>query len=160
MASSTEGLATDEPDAETASGAVAQTESERAAHGAGSAASAPAPANRAVTEDSGVVYRALPAPLPTELATPSSPACATSISGSTAGAPSAVSEGGVAGTTTDDLESFAARFNQIRVANCLPPVPFANIRYDSCMEQRLFWMAEDPSTDPMSAWGHIGSQRS
>ncbi len=28
------------------------------------------------------------------------------------------------------------------------------------MEDRLFWMAEDPSTDPMSAWGHIGSQRS
>jgi len=28
------------------------------------------------------------------------------------------------------------------------------------MEQRLFWMAEDPSTDPSSAWGHIGSQRS
>jgi hypothetical protein len=28
------------------------------------------------------------------------------------------------------------------------------------MEQRLFWMAEDPSTDPMSAWGHIGSVRS
>ncbi|WP_297599964.1 hypothetical protein [Microcella sp.] len=28
------------------------------------------------------------------------------------------------------------------------------------MEDRLFWMAEDPSEDPMSAWGHIGSQRS
>jgi hypothetical protein len=28
------------------------------------------------------------------------------------------------------------------------------------MEQRLFWMAEDPSEDPMSAWGHIGSVRS
>ena len=28
------------------------------------------------------------------------------------------------------------------------------------MESRLFWMAEDPSTDPMSAWGHIGSVRS
>ena len=26
------------------------------------------------------------------------------------------------------------------------------------MEQRLFWMAEDPSTDPSSAWGHIGSR--
>jgi len=66
----------------------------------------------------------------------------------------------VAGTTSDDLQSFAATFNAIRVANCLPPVPFSNIRYDSCMEDRLFWMAEDPSTDPMSAWGHIGSVRS
>ena len=55
---------------------------------------------------------------------------------------------------------FAVTYNAIRVANCLPPVPFANIRYDKCMEDRLFWMAEDPSTDPMSAWGHIGSQRS
>jgi hypothetical protein len=36
----------------------------------------------------------------------------------------------------------------------------ANIRYDSCMETRLFWVAEDPSTDPNSAWGHIGSVRS
>ena len=66
----------------------------------------------------------------------------------------------MAGTTSDDLQSFAQQVNAIRVANCLPPVPFSNIRYDSCMEDRLFWMAEDPSTDPMSAWGHIGSQRS
>jgi hypothetical protein len=36
----------------------------------------------------------------------------------------------------------------------------ANIRYDSCMETRLFWIAEDPSTDPNSAWGHMGSVRS
>jgi hypothetical protein len=28
------------------------------------------------------------------------------------------------------------------------------------METRLFWMAEDPSTDPSSAWGHIGTVRS
>jgi len=28
------------------------------------------------------------------------------------------------------------------------------------MEDRLFWMAEDPSTDPASAWGHVGSVRS
>lgn len=80
--------------------------------------------------------------------------------GSTAGAPSRTSAGGVAGTTSADLAQFAQKFNEIRVANCLPPVPFANIRYDSCMEDRLFWMAEDPSTDPMSAWGHMGSVRS
>jgi hypothetical protein len=36
----------------------------------------------------------------------------------------------------------------------------SNFRYDSCMEDRLFWMAEDPSTDPASAWGHMGSVRS
>ena len=80
--------------------------------------------------------------------------------GSTAGAPGRTSKGGVAGTTSADLAQFAQRYNEIRVANCLPPIPMANIRYDSCMEDRLFWMAEDPSTDPMSAWGHIGSQRS
>ena len=88
------------------------------------------------------------------------PACPSAISGSTPGAPSRTSPLGVAGTTSADLQSFAVAFNAIRVANCLPPVPFGNIRYDSCMEDRLFWMAEDPSTDPMSAWGHIGSQRS
>lgn len=27
------------------------------------------------------------------------------------------------------------------------------------MEDRLFWMAEDPSTDPMSAWGHKGQAK-
>jgi hypothetical protein len=62
----------------------------------------------------------------------------------------------VGGTTSADLNDFAQRFNAIRVANCLAPVPFSNIRYDSCMENRLFWMAEDPSPDPMSAWGHKG----
>lgn len=80
--------------------------------------------------------------------------CPSAISGSTAGAPGRVSKGGVKGTTTADLASFAKRMNQIRVAKCLPPIPFRNIRYDSCMEKRLFWMAEDPSTNPMSAWGH------
>ena len=91
---------------------------------------------------------------------PEPPACPAAIGGSAGGAPGTTSAGGVAGTTSSDLASFAARYNEIRVANCLPPVPLGNIRYDSCMEQRLFWMAEDPSTDPMSAWGHIGSQRS
>ena len=93
-------------------------------------------------------------------APPPAPVCPAAISGSTPGAPSRTSPLGVAGTTSGDLQSFAERFNAIRVANCLPPVPFANIRYDSCMEDRLFWMAEDPSTDPSSAWGHIGSERS
>lgn len=86
--------------------------------------------------------------------------CPGNVGGGTPGAPGVTSAGGVAGTTSADLASFAAQFNAIRVANCLNPVPMANFRYDSCMEQRLFWMAEDPSTDVSSAWGHIGSQRS
>jgi hypothetical protein len=86
--------------------------------------------------------------------------CPGAIGGSTAGAPSRTSPGGVAGTTSGDLASFASAYNAIRVANCLQPIPFANIRYDACMEDRLFWMAEDPSTDPASAWGHMGSVRS
>lgn len=86
--------------------------------------------------------------------------CPGPIGGSTGGAPGRTSSGGVAGTTSADLASFAAAFNAIRVANCLQPIPMQNIRYDACMETRLFWMAEDPSTDPASAWGHIGSKRS
>lgn len=107
-------------------------------------------------------FAAQPAPfgVPTATASPTSPSCPAAITGTTPGAPTRISPLGVTGTTSDDLQSFAVAYNAIRVANCLPPVPFANIRYDSCMEDRLFWMAEDPSTDPMSAWGHIGSQRS
>lgn len=86
--------------------------------------------------------------------------CPSAIGGSTPGAPGATSAGGVAGTTSADLASFAATFNAIRVANCLQPIAPSHIRYDSCMEQRLFWMAEDPSDDPASAWGHMGSVRS
>lgn len=86
--------------------------------------------------------------------------CPGNVGGGTGGAPGITSAGGVSGTTSDDIASFAAKFNAIRVANCLHPIPMSNFRYDSCMEQRLFWMAEDPSEDPASAWGHIGSQRS
>ncbi|MCU1409827.1 MAG: hypothetical protein JWR04_534 [Rhodoglobus sp.] len=67
---------------------------------------------------------------------------------------------GVGGTTQDDLAEFAAAFNAIRIENCLEPISFDNFSWDSCMEHRLFWMAEDPSTDPLSAWGHLGSERS
>ncbi len=84
--------------------------------------------------------------------------CPNNIATNSSGAPSTVSAGGVQGTTSDDLASFGAQYNAIRVANCLDPV--SNFIYDACMEQRLFWMAEDPSTDPNSAWGHIGSVRS
>jgi hypothetical protein len=87
--------------------------------------------------------------------------CPGNIGGSTAGAPGVSAGGGmITGTTSGDLASFAAQYNAIRVANCLQPVPMENIRYDSCLEARLIWMAEDPSTDPSSAWGHIGSSRS
>ncbi|HWH25791.1 MAG TPA: hypothetical protein VNT53_04015 [Pseudolysinimonas sp.] len=86
--------------------------------------------------------------------------CPANVGGSVGSAPGITSAGGVAGTTSADLASFALAYNSIRTANCLPAVPLANFRYDACMEQRLFWMAEDPSTDPSSAWGHIGSVRS
>ena len=71
-----------------------------------------------------------------------------------------VSPLGVGGTTQEDLATFATAFNAIRVENCLEPIPYDRFTWDSCMEQRLFWMAEDPSTDPLSAWGHLGSERS
>jgi hypothetical protein len=67
---------------------------------------------------------------------------------------------GVGGTTQDDLTTFAAAFNAIRIENCLEPIPYGNFYYDSCMEARLFWMAESPSPDPADAWGHEGSVRS
>lgn len=86
--------------------------------------------------------------------------CPPAITGTTPTVPGRVSAKGVVGTTTVDLAAFAKRFNAIRVANCLPPVPYRNFRYNACMETRLFWMAEDPSTNPLSAWGHIGSKRS
>lgn len=112
------------------------------------------------TTGGGSTPKPTPTPTPSTPPPPPAPVCPAAIGGSTAGAPSRTSPLGVAGTTSSDLQSFAQTFNAIRVANCLPPVPFGNIRYDSCMEDRLFWMAEDPSEDPMSAWGHIGSVRS
>lgn len=80
--------------------------------------------------------------------------CPAAIRGTTATAPGKVFASGVSGTSTADLRAFATRLNEIRVQNCLPPIPFRNIRYDECMERRLVWMAEDPSANPMSAWGH------
>ncbi|MBN9240697.1 MAG: hypothetical protein J0J03_13570 [Leifsonia sp.] len=88
-------------------------------------------------------------------------ACPVRTSGSIADqAPATVSALGVGGTTQADLVSFAEAFNTIRIANCLDPIPFDRFTWDSCMEKRLVWMAEDPSTDPQSAWGHLGSVRS
>ncbi|HEV7742331.1 MAG TPA: hypothetical protein VGO65_07915 [Pseudolysinimonas sp.] len=92
---------------------------------------------------------------------PAGPAgCTTAAGGTLGSAPGITSAGGVAGTTTGDLVSFAQAYNAKRAANCLKPISLSNFRYDSCMERRLFWMAEDPSTNPASAWGHIGTQRS
>lgn len=86
--------------------------------------------------------------------------CPSNVGGSPGGAPGATSAGGVGGTTSADLASFAQTYNAIRVANCLDPVPMSNFRYDACMEARLFWIAEDPSPDTSSAWGHSGTPRS
>ena len=83
--------------------------------------------------------------------------CPDRASYTTSGAPSKKSAKGVAGTTTADLVAFAEQYNLIRYQNCLPPVK--RFVYDSCMEARLFWMAESPSPDPLDAWGHIGSTR-
>jgi uncharacterized protein YkwD len=80
--------------------------------------------------------------------------------GSAPGISDDLGQGMITGTTTADIQSFSSTMNAIRAQNCLDPIPSGNFRYDSCMEQRLFWMAEDPSTDPNSAWGHIGSVRS
>ena len=90
---------------------------------------------------------------------PQSPGCPSDASGGVGSAPGAASAQGVAGTTSDDLASFAYQYNAIRLANCLEPIPYGNFRYDSCMEARLFWMAESPSPDPLDAWGHMGSVR-
>jgi hypothetical protein len=88
-------------------------------------------------------------------------ACPDAVTGTVTGtAPSRTSAQGVAGTSTADLTDFALAYNKVRVENCLKPVPLANFRYDACMETRLFWIAEDPSVDPASAWGHIGTMRS
>ena len=65
-------------------------------------------------------------------------------------------QSGIGGTTSGDIQSFSAAFNAIRAANCLQPIASGNFRYDSCMEQRLYWMAEDPSTNPGNTWGHSG----
>ena len=70
-----------------------------------------------------------------------------------AGQGCAASPGGGGG---GDLQSFSAAYNAIRAANCLDPVPTGNFRYDGCMEQRLAWMAEDPSPNPGNTWGHSG----
>jgi hypothetical protein len=80
--------------------------------------------------------------------------------GSAPGVSDPLGSGMITGTTTSDIQSFSSTFNAIRAQNCLDAIPSGNFRYDSCMEQRLFWMAEDPSTDPSSAWGHMGSVRS
>ena len=85
--------------------------------------------------------------------------CPGDAGGGPGGAPGAYSALGVGGTTSDDVASFAYTYNSIRVSNCLEPVPYGNFYYDSCMEARLFWMAESPSEDPMDAWGHSGSVR-
>jgi hypothetical protein len=62
--------------------------------------------------------------------------------------------GGVNGN--GDLASFAATYNAIRVANCLQPVPMSHFRYDTCMQTRLDWMGNDPSSNPGNTWGHMG----
>lgn len=96
---------------------------------------------------------------PAASTTTSGSGCPANVTGDTTSAPGNVSKGGVQGTTSADIASFALEYNSIRVAHCLKPVPLANIRFSSCLEQRMFWMAEDPSTNPASAWGHTGTAK-
>ena len=86
--------------------------------------------------------------------------CPPDVAGAVEPVSTATSPLGVGGTTSADLDQFARAYNAIRVANCLPPIALENFHFDACMQARLFWMAEDPSTDPTSAWGHVGSVRS
>lgn len=88
------------------------------------------------------------------------PACFADVDGTVESVDTTTSPLGVGGTTSNDLDEFARAFNATRVANCLQPIPLKNFHYNACLEQRLFWMAEDPSEDPTSAWGHLGSERS
>jgi hypothetical protein len=85
--------------------------------------------------------------------------CAANVSGSTASVSTPTSTNGVEGTTSADLAAFAATYNATRVANCLQPIPLANFKYDSCMQDRIFWMADDPSSNPASAWGHTSTAK-
>ncbi len=71
-----------------------------------------------------------------------------------------VEASGILGTSTADLQGFASEYNEIRIANCLATIPTANFRVNDCVEDRLIWIAEDPSDDPLSAWGHDGTERS
>ena len=82
--------------------------------------------------------------------------CPGNVGGAAGSAPGTTSAQGVGGTTSSDLASFASNYNAIRVANCLNPVPMSHFRYDACMEQRLFWMAQDPHPSPGNTWGHMG----
>ena len=63
---------------------------------------------------------------------------------------------GATGTTAADLDAFRTAYEEHREAACLGLLPAANVRYDACLEQYLFWVAGDPSPDPLSAWGHKG----
>jgi hypothetical protein len=86
--------------------------------------------------------------------------CSTSGTGGMLPIAQEIAPSGVLGTGTADLQGFANRYNEIRIANCLITVPTTNFRHSSCIEERLIWIAEDPSEDPLSAWGHDGTQRS
>ncbi len=126
------------------------------------APAAPGPtAGAAVAPATQVDVPRVGSPLRADTTQPQAPPTCVPLPVGTAGtAPGRISGGGVQGTTTADLRSFAHAYNIIRASNCLQPIPWSNFRYDPCLEDRLFWMAEDPSPDPLSAWGHMGSVRS
>jgi hypothetical protein len=89
---------------------------------------------------------------PTDPSPPQS--CPADVTGDPSTVPGTIAEDGLQGTTNQDLANFALEYNANRIANCLPPIALANIRFDKCLSDRMFWIAEDPSTNPSSAWGH------
>ena len=144
--------------------AAVSAETHTAAAASASVPSASAPATESVSATaadatgSQSTYTTTPATITVAPpAPPAAPVCPSAVGGSTPGAPGASDPSGIPGTTSADLASFAAEYNSVRVANCLTPIPFANIRYSTCLQQRMWWMADDPSTDPNSAWGHTGT---
>ena len=102
----------------------------------------------------------LTAPAPDFEADPARKTCSTSGTRVVLPLAQQVAPSGILGTSTEDLQRFASRYNEIRIANCLTTVSTANFRRSACVEQRLVWIAEDPSDDPLSAWGHDGTERS
>ena len=85
--------------------------------------------------------------------------CPADITGSTETFTTPTSANNVEGTTSDDLAAFADTYNATRVANCLQPIPLSNFRLDTCMQDRIFWMADDPSSNASSAWGHTSTAK-
>lgn len=98
---------------------------------------------------------------PTAASDAAAPASTTIVPSTKPGATVATrADGAVLGTSAADLAEFATAFNRLRTEACADPLPLGSFRIDPCLEEHLFWIAEDPSTDPGSAWRGRGAVRS